>query len=370
MYIRSERQKGTRDQSRGNKIGQMGRYGEPTAHFLNNRPDAIAQRKLGEMVNKCFSGQRQSIQKKGYKTVLTGAAKTAMGDRSNDTAKGVEMRGDVENGVPLQAHPSRGPQVARVGQRVSNSQVIQLAWYDCFLCCLPFLRRSSVAQPLLSQQIGSVESEPETEIRLEERFREFVNTEEDYERLESACEDNDIGGVCTAMTVDWFTHILAGGNIERNPIQIPRELKRLVQAHMEYRGKAIKSRRGMDEYMETKGLRRSRVPEGDDEYVEGWIDMKTGQIGEMDYVELDEGGMYMIDFGDRGGEGIGHTIGLYSNGEQIVVRDQNIGQQILGGMEELAVKYSKVFAAIAKERESDLSIPLYRKWALYKVDEI
>lgn len=260
-----------------------------------------------------------------------------------------------------------------VSQRVINGQVMQMAWYDCILNCLPFLRRAPEAEPLINDRIGRRVENRERERHVELHFREYLNDEEDYNLLLQACGDADIGGVCTAMTVDWFAQISRGGDVDVNPVKMPDELQRLVREHKSYRGMAIKSRSGMNEYMRTKGMNRARVPDGDEGHVEGRInqDPRYGAIGEisdMDDVELQDGGMYMIDFADRGSEGIGHTIGLYKQPRGgIVVRDQNVGQQIVANMAELAVRYSRVFAGTAKERESNMEIPFYRTWTLYRV---
>ncbi|MDH4473781.1 MAG: DUF4157 domain-containing protein [Fluviicola sp.] len=262
---------------------------------------------------------------------------------------------------------------ASVSQLVNTGQVMQMAWYDCILNCLPFLRRAPEAEPLLNERIGRRDENRERERHVELHFREYFNEEEDYQLLQSACIDADIGGVCTAMTIDWFAQIARGGDVGVNPVRIPSELQRLVREHTSYRGMAIKSRSGMNEYMATKGMSRAKVSDGHEDYLEGRInqDLNRGVIGEisdMDDVELQDGGMYMIDFTERGSEGIGHTIGLYKQPRGgIVVRDQNVGQQTVADMRELSQRYSRVFAGTAVERESNMTIPFYRAWALYRV---
>jgi len=246
-------------------------------------------------------------------------------------------------------------------QRVSTAPVVQMKWYDCFLSCLPFLKSSPEAAPLLNAQTAGIASDSRSERAVEVQFRNYLNSDTDYEVLQKACADADIGGVCTALTVDWFSQILKSGNFNENPVSMPAELKRLVKEHQDYRGKAIKSSSGMSEYLSGKGMAREQINSG-------YIVMETGEIGGMDEVELVDGGMYMLDFGDKGSEGIGHTIGLYKQSKKIIIRDQNVGQQTVETLAELAEKYSLGFADIAKKRKNDMSLPLYRKWTLYQVN--
>ncbi|MCL1124137.1 hypothetical protein [Shewanella surugensis] len=305
MYAQVEKPKENKSRTVANTVVQKKGNGKQGIGFVVNRPEFIAQRKMRPVAYNILSQQR-------------------------------------------------------------DGQVVQLKWYDCFLSCWPFHKRTKV--PEAESLLNSQEEQPKFEQHLGEQFKEFFNEDEDYEALESACNDENLRGVCTALTVDWFLKIIAGDNITENPLRMPKKLKILVQEHQKYQKKALKSSNGMDEYLEMKGLKRMLVPDGYDDFVRGWIDMKTGEIGEMNYLELEVGKMYMMDFGDKGGEGRGHTIGIFKKeNDQIVVRDQNVGQVVVENMEELSTKYSKAFEQTARERIQGKDVPLYRRWTLYHV---
>lgn len=269
-------------------------------------------------------------------------------------------------------------------QREARAQIIQMKWYDCFLACLPWCRTDPNvdAEPLLNASLGSeaADSAHENEVGLE--FKTYLNSADDDLALHKACTSNSIGGVCTALTVDWFSQIAKGGHVHANPLSSQSELSRLVKEHKRYREIAIADgRTGMGEYMKTRKMERVAVKdgEGDSEVgIQGWIDEKNG-IGELEFVELTAGGMYMIDFNERGGEGSAHTIGLYAepNGG-IIIRDQNSGQHRVTDMGELSKRYSEVMMDLLKDRRaamdsnpnSDPGIPFYREWRIYKVSAL
>lgn len=93
-----------KSQSVANVVSQKQNGGESTFQFLDNRPEAIAQRKLQEMANNYTERQQQPIPNKENKTGLPDNLKTGIENLSGYSMDDIKVHTNSDKPAQLNAH--------------------------------------------------------------------------------------------------------------------------------------------------------------------------------------------------------------------------------------------------------------------------
>ncbi|MBE9062403.1 DUF4157 domain-containing protein [cf. Phormidesmis sp. LEGE 11477] len=103
MYTQVEKSKENKNKTVANAVAQKHSGGASTFHFVDNRPEAVLQRKLQEMANS-FSAQQQPIQKKESNTGLPDNLKTGIENLSGYSMDDVKVHYNSGKPAQFQTH--------------------------------------------------------------------------------------------------------------------------------------------------------------------------------------------------------------------------------------------------------------------------
>jgi hypothetical protein len=101
---KKENTSGNKSHSIANEVSQKQIGGEATFQFFDNRPEAIAQRKLQEIANNYSAQQQQPIQKKENNTGLPDNLKSGIENLSGYSMADVKVHRNSDKPAQLQAH--------------------------------------------------------------------------------------------------------------------------------------------------------------------------------------------------------------------------------------------------------------------------
>jgi len=104
MNVHADKTQENKSQAVSNGNSKVQSSGESTFQFVDNRPEAIAQRKLNGMANNYSVRQKQPIQKKGNNTGLPGNLKTGIENLSGYSMDDVKVHYNSGKPAQLQAH--------------------------------------------------------------------------------------------------------------------------------------------------------------------------------------------------------------------------------------------------------------------------
>lgn len=104
MNTHADKTQENKNQSVANAVSQMKRGGESTFQFVDNRPEAAAQRKLQEMADNYTSQQKPLIQKKENNTGLPDNLKSGIENLSGYSMDDAQVHYNSDKPAQLQAH--------------------------------------------------------------------------------------------------------------------------------------------------------------------------------------------------------------------------------------------------------------------------
>lgn len=200
---------------------------------------------------------------------------------------------------------------------------------------------------------------------------EFFMGELDYETLKKACESEGVGGICTAISVNWLKRKYGGRPLPRTfeeeaLSELAREQKKYYEMAMRMSGNE-----GFIAYSESQGFQAKQV--GSDSV------HSSGEIDDLEKMALENHTGYVLSFSETNiGSQSGHVIALFREGSNIQVRDQNVGQMNVSDMGTLKARYEKMMAQVWKEyyeqrdevrtgKKKYITVPGYRNWQLFSM---
>ncbi len=291
--------------------------------------------------------------KKGFeKAVATGAA--------TELPEGVPS--DLEDERPEPGANARA--IQRKALQTTVAPLLRRAAAAVIQMCPCFDDSATEQQRPLLQSEGSTGSGST-------KAPEFFMGERDYETLRKAAESQGVGGICTAISVNWLNKKYHGRPLPRTFAE--EDLEELAREQKKYYGIAMSMSgdKGFIAYSASEGLQAKQV--GSDSV------HSSGEIDELENMALENHTGYVLSFSETNiGSQSGHVIALFREGSNIQVRDQNVGQMNVSDMGTLKARYEKMMEQVWKEyyeqrdlvrtgKQSHITVPGYRNWQLFSM---